>query len=72
MLGTLPVALLSSAAVARFLPAAPDTRYAVGFVLAIPTWLVAMCLAFASTATRTWIYCASLSGALAWLVFGIA
>jgi hypothetical protein len=65
------VALLASAAVARHLPVAADTRYAVAFLFAIPAWLVAMCLAFASDARRSGLWCLALSALLALLVFGV-
>lgn len=43
-LGTLPIALYGSAAIARFLPVSADGRYALGFALAIPIWISAMCV----------------------------
>ena len=71
-LGTLPVALLASAAIARFLPLSADARYAAGFGLAIPIWQLCMCLALLARRAATVLgACAALSALLAALVFGI-
>jgi cellulose synthase/poly-beta-1,6-N-acetylglucosamine synthase-like glycosyltransferase len=45
-LGVLPIALLSSAALARFLPLSRDAAFAVAYVALIPTWVTAMCFGF--------------------------
>jgi len=71
--GTLPLALLGSAALARFLPLSPDARFATGFALAIPLWVSAMCVALlARRGSRALYVCLAASAALAALVFGIA
>lgn len=71
-LGTLPVALLASAAVARFLPVSADARFAAGFALAIPLWQLCMCIALlARRAATVLTVCGISSLALAVLVFGI-
>ena len=72
-LGTLPVALFGSAALARFLPLSADARFATGFGLAIPLWVAAMCVALlARSGTRALLICLASSAALAALVFGVA
>jgi hypothetical protein len=71
-LGTLPVALLASAAVARFLPVSADARFATGFALVIPLWQLCMCIALLARRGGTLLtLCGALSLALAALVFGI-
>lgn len=72
-LGTLPLALLGSAALARFLPLSADARFATGFGLAVPLWVSAMCVALlARSGTRALLVCLAATAALAALVFGIA
>lgn len=71
-LGTLPVALLASAALARFLPVSADLRYALAFTAVIPLWVLAMCVAFlARRSARSWACCAALTVALGTLVYGV-
>ena len=71
-LGTLPVALLASAAVARFLPSSEDTRFAAAFALAIPLWVSTMSVALlARRGTTVLGVCATLCLLLAALVFGV-
>lgn len=70
--GSLPVALLASAALARFLPLSPDARFAIGFALAIPAWVGVMCVTLlAESGLRALLVCAGLGAALAGLVYGI-
>jgi hypothetical protein len=72
-LGTLPIALLGSAALARFLPLSADARFATGFGLAIPFWVAAMCVALlAKSGSRALLVCLAATAALVALVFGIA
>jgi hypothetical protein len=72
-LGTLPIALLGSAALARFLPLSADARFATAFGLAIPLWVAAMCVALlAKSGTRALLVCLAASATLAALVLGIA
>ena len=72
ILGTLPVALLASAAVARFLPVSADARFAAGFALAIPLWQLCMCIALLARRGATVLTVCSISSlVLAALVFGI-
>jgi hypothetical protein len=71
-LGSLPVALLASAALARFLPVSADARFAIGFGAAIPSWLTVMCITLlAKQAGRALLMCLAVSGGLAALLFGI-
>lgn len=71
-LGTLPVALLAGAALARFLPVSADTRYALAFSAVIPLWVLAMCVAFlAHASARAWLACAALALTLGALVYGV-
>ena len=71
-LGTATVSLLVSICLARFLPLAAEARFALGFTLAIPIWIGAMCLGFlARDGVRAWLWCAGLGLALGGLAFGI-
>lgn len=70
LLGTLPVALLASAALARFLPLSEDARFAVGFTAAIPLWIAGMCFGFlARSGTKACGACLLASGLLGALVY---
>lgn len=70
--GTLPLALLASAALARFLPLSEDTRFAIGFTLAIPLWITAMCFTFlARSGARAWGLCIAAGALFAALAYGI-
>jgi len=70
VLGSLPVALLSSAALARFLPISPDARFALGFGLVVPSWVTIMCCTLlARSGARALSICVGVSAALAMLVF---
>jgi hypothetical protein len=70
--GTLPLALFASAALARFLPLSEDTRFAIGFTLAIPLWITAMSFAFlARSAARAWAACLTATAVFAALVYGV-
>lgn len=67
VLGTLPPAVLVSACLARFLPLTEASRFAMGFTLAIPLWVTAMCVTFlARRILRAWLWCGALG-----LVFGV-
>lgn len=69
-LGTLPVALLASAALARYLPLSDDARFAVGFAAVIPLWVTAMCVTLLiQTGRRALLGCLGVSLLLALLVF---
>ena len=71
-LGSLPIALLGSAALARFLPVSPDARFAIGFGLAIPSWVSVMCITvLARSGLRALLASAAISAALAGVVFGV-
>lgn len=71
-LGTLPVALFASACLARFLPVSADARFAIGFTIAIPLWVGAMCLGFlARNGARAWGMCIVASVAMGALVYGL-
>ncbi|WP_437599048.1 hypothetical protein [Sorangium sp. So ce590] len=72
LVGTLPVAILASACVARFAPLPGDTPGVLGFALVVPLWVTAMCGAFlARSATRAWGVCAALSAVLFVLTYGV-
>jgi hypothetical protein len=59
LLGTIPLALLASVGLARFLPLREDARFVVGFSLAIPLWVAAMCIAFVvRSGFRVWLLAA--------------
>jgi hypothetical protein len=71
--GTLPPAVLSAVCLARFLPFAEETRFIIGFTLAIPLWVVATCVVFlARSGMRAWILCASVSAVVATLAYGVS
>ena len=69
LLGTLPASILAAAALARFAPAEEPTRLALGYALALPIWIAAMCLvALVRSGRRAWLLCAlatAVAGALA-------
>jgi hypothetical protein len=68
-----PVALLGSALLGRFLPLSEDARFALGFALAIPLWLAAMCVVrLARSSARAWLWCVGASLLLGSFVFGVA
>jgi hypothetical protein len=72
LLGTLPMAVLASACVARFLPFSPEARLAFGLALAVPFWVAAMCSVFlARSAARAWGLCVSGSVLLAAIAYGL-
>lgn len=72
VLGTLPIALLASTCLARFLPATRDAGFALGFASVIPVWVTAMCLAFLSrSGARTWLVCLCLGFTLFALAYGV-
>jgi hypothetical protein len=48
LLGTLPLALLASLLLARYLPVQAETRFVLGFALCLPLWLTAMTVAWVS------------------------
>jgi hypothetical protein len=56
LLGTAPIALLASVALARLLPLDEEPRFVIGFALAIPLWIAAICLALvARSSRRVWL-----------------
>jgi len=72
ILGTLPVALLGSACLARFLPLSEDARFAIGLTAAIPLWITGMCFAYlARSGARAWLVCLLTCAAMAVVVYGI-
>ncbi|WP_437316353.1 hypothetical protein [Sorangium sp. So ce385] len=72
LVGTLPVAVLASACVARFAPLSADTRGVLAFALVAPLWVTAMCVAFlARSAARAWAVCAALGAVLLALAYGV-
>ncbi|AUX23903.1 hypothetical protein SOCEGT47_044330 [Sorangium cellulosum] len=71
LVGTLPVAVLSSVCLARVVPLSEGARGTLGFSLVVPLWVAAMCVAFlARNAARAWGVCAALTAALAAIVYG--
>lgn len=72
IVGTFPVACLTALALSRRVPASEDARFAWGFGLLIPLWVVAMHLGFLARSARTaWLVCAGASLALALVVFAM-
>jgi 4-amino-4-deoxy-L-arabinose transferase-like glycosyltransferase len=72
LVGTLPAAVLCAICLARLLPIDEETRFAIGFTLAIPIWVTAMCLAFlARDGRRAWIWCVGLTLVLGALALGV-
>jgi hypothetical protein len=72
LLGTLPVAVLAGACLARFVSLPEDARFILGFTLVIPLWVTAMCFAFLSrSAVRVWVVCAVLGAMLGALAYGV-
>ena len=72
ILATLPLSLFTCTALARFLPVSADARYALGFALAIPLWIVAMDLTLiAKSGAWALLTCLLLSSALAAMVLGV-
>lgn len=69
LIGTLPASIFTAAAIARFAPAEEPTRLALGYALALPIWIAAMCLvALVRSGRRAWLLCAvaaAVAGALA-------
>ncbi len=69
--GTLPAAVLASVCLARFLPLAEATRLTLGFMLAIPLWLVAVCFVVLSrSGRRAWGACLAAALLLGLLAYG--
>jgi len=65
LLGTAPVALLFGVCLAQALPLAPGKRFTLAFLLVLPLWVTAMCVAFvARSAARAWLVCGLLTLAL--------
>lgn len=72
LFGTLPVALFAAAAIGRFLPLSADARFALAFLLVIPLWIAAMCVAFLTkNGARAWACCITLSVLLGTLVYAL-
>ena len=70
--GTLPVAVLAGACLARFAPLTEDARFTLGYTLTIPLWVTAMCFAFlARSAARLCVVCAVLGAVLGALAYGV-
>jgi hypothetical protein len=70
--GTLPAAVLAAVCLARFLPLDEATRFTLGFMLAIPLWVTAICFVFlARSGARAWGLCLAASAALAALAVGV-
>lgn len=72
LVGTLPAAVLGAMCLARFLPMGEEARFTIGFTLAIPVWVTAMCLTFlARDGKRAWIWCVGLTLVLGGLALGV-
>lgn len=64
--GTLPAAVFCAIALARRLPSAEPTRFAIGFSLAISFWVFGMSLGFlASNALRACAWCLAVTAVFA-------
>ncbi|AKF08629.1 TonB-dependent receptor domain-containing protein [Sandaracinus amylolyticus] len=70
LVGTLPLATLAGIALALFAPAPEDVRIALGIVMTIPLWVVAMCLAYLDD--RAWRAALALGAATAVLAGSVA
>jgi len=72
LFGTLPMAVLASASVARLLPLSQEARLAVCLTLVVPCWVAAMCSVFlVKSAPRAWGLCFSVSAILAAIAYGL-
>ncbi|WP_437832152.1 hypothetical protein [Sorangium sp. So ce1153] len=72
LLGTLPLAFLASVCLSRFAPLAEGARSILGWSLAVPLWVAAMCVVFlARSGARAWGGCAALSAVLFALAYGV-
>ncbi|WP_437675082.1 hypothetical protein [Sorangium sp. So ce131] len=72
LVGTLPIAVLGGACLSRFAPLAEEARFILGYALAVPLWVGAMCLAFlARSAARAWAVCAAISALLGALAYAV-
>jgi hypothetical protein len=70
--GTLPPAVLAAICLARLLPLHEATRFTLGFMLAIPLWVTAICvLSLARSAARAWAVCVAVAATLAALAVGL-
>jgi hypothetical protein len=70
--GTLPVALFTAAATARFLPISADARFALAFGISIPAWVSIMCITLlARSGARALGACVAASLILGCLVLGV-
>jgi len=67
--GTLPAAYFCAAVVMRWWPAEAPARFAIAALLAIPLWVLGMCLSFVvRSAAQTWLWCGATGAGLAALV----
>jgi hypothetical protein len=72
LVGTLPLAVLTSVCLARLWPLAEATRLALGFTLAIPLWMAAMSFAFlARSGWRAGSLCLATTLLLGLLTYGV-
>jgi hypothetical protein len=72
LVGTLPAAVLCAICLARFLPLGEAARFTIGFTLAIPAWVAALCLAFlARSGGRAWGLCLAATMLLGLLTYGV-
>lgn len=70
--GTIPVAVLTSVGLARFLPLSEDARFAFGYTALLPLWLGATCAGFlARSSARSFAVCLGVTGLLALVVYGV-
>lgn len=70
--GTLPIAILFTAAVCRFFPLGAELRFAWGFGFSFPVWVGLVCAFFlARSAWRSWALCTAMTAGLALFVYGI-
>ena len=70
--GTLPPALLFAVSLARFAPWTQESRFVLGYTLAIPLWVTTACVVFlAKSGARAWSFCAATSLLFAALAYGV-
>ena len=67
-LDTLPDALLASVALCHFLPLGEERRLAIGVLMAMPLWIVGLCVVYLTrNGWKAWAMCAGMALAMAGL-----
>lgn len=72
LIGTLPAAVLASAALSRFLPVSEPLRFTIGFGSAFLLWAAGICWVFlVRRAVVAWALCVGVGGVLGAVVWGV-